>query len=140
MQVVLAHIQQHAATPRSLNPKIPPNLEGIIVRCMEKVPGRRYEKLGDMLNDLTEVSSEGEAPAPRPGPVSPGRPEDVRAVGAEAARTVQLRLASVQEAIKAFESGSVDRMLADDRMWERSDLEKLRALQRHLATQARSSA
>jgi eukaryotic-like serine/threonine-protein kinase len=130
MQVVLAHIQQQAARPRSLNPKVPPSLERIIVRCMEKVPGRRYEKLGDMLNDLTEVSSEAEAPAPRPGPVGPGRPDS----------TIQLRLASVQEAIKAFESGSVDRMVADDRMWERSDLEKLRALQRHLATQARSSA
>jgi hypothetical protein len=88
-----------------------------------------------MLNDLTEVSSEAEAPAPRSAPAGPGRPEEVKGAHAEP-RTIQLRLASIQEAIKAFESGAADRMMADDRMWERSDLEKLRALHRHLATQA----
>jgi serine/threonine-protein kinase len=63
MQVVLAHIQQQAATPRSLNPRIPVPLERIIVRCMEKIPAQRYEKVGDMLNDLTEVSAQAETPA-----------------------------------------------------------------------------
>ena len=63
MQVVIAHIQQQAAAPRSLNPRIPPALERVIVRCMDKNPGRRYQRVSDMHRDLSDVSAPMESPA-----------------------------------------------------------------------------
>jgi eukaryotic-like serine/threonine-protein kinase len=63
MQVVIAHIQKEAPAPRTLNPRIPPALERVIVRCMDKNPGRRYQRVSDMHRELSEVSSPMETPA-----------------------------------------------------------------------------
>ena len=61
MAVVLAHIQKAPPAPRSLNPAIPPDLEAIILRCLEKQPGRRYQNVTEILKDLVEVSVESSA-------------------------------------------------------------------------------
>jgi len=61
MAVVLGHIQKPPPPPRSLNPKLPPELEAIILRCLEKQPDRRYQSVGEILKDLTEVSVESSA-------------------------------------------------------------------------------
>jgi serine/threonine-protein kinase len=61
MAVVLSHIQKPPPPPRSVNPKIPPDLEAIILRCLEKQPDRRYQSVGDILKDLVEVSVETSA-------------------------------------------------------------------------------
>jgi serine/threonine-protein kinase len=61
MSVVLGHIQKPPPPPRSLNPKLPPELEAIILRCLEKQPGRRYQSVEDLLKDLVEVSVESSA-------------------------------------------------------------------------------
>ena len=61
MAVVLGHIQKPPPPPRSLNPKLPPELEAIIVRCLEKKPDRRYQSVGEILKDLVEVSVESAA-------------------------------------------------------------------------------
>ncbi len=61
MATVLAHIQNTPPKPRSRNPRLPENLEALILRCMEKDPAARYGRVADVLKDLTAVSSSVEA-------------------------------------------------------------------------------
>jgi serine/threonine-protein kinase len=61
MAVVLGHIQKPPPPPRSLNARLPAELEAIILRCLEKQPARRYQRVGDILKDLVEVSVESSA-------------------------------------------------------------------------------
>ncbi|HJS56575.1 MAG TPA: protein kinase [Vicinamibacteria bacterium] len=63
MKVVMAHIQQPAPAPRTLNPRLPVELEAVIVRCLAKSPDQRPEHVADVLKDLTAVSSQAEAGA-----------------------------------------------------------------------------
>ncbi|QBD79919.1 serine/threonine protein kinase [Ktedonosporobacter rubrisoli] len=76
--VAMQHIQEPPVPPSQLNPNIPPALEEIILRCLEKVPGMRFpdgsalaralEMLGDEeANNATMISSTG-AFAPNSGP------------------------------------------------------------------------
>jgi serine/threonine-protein kinase len=61
--IILSHIQKPPPEPRSLNPAIPERLERIILRCLEKQPGRRYPKVADVLTDLIVVSTQVDATA-----------------------------------------------------------------------------
>ena len=63
MAVVLAHIQRPAPGPRQANPAIPPELEAIILRCLEKSPAKRYQRVEDILEDLSAVSTRLDATA-----------------------------------------------------------------------------
>ena len=64
MKMVMAHIQSPPPRPRSLNPRVPAELEAVILRCLEKDPNKRYAKVGDLLEALTAISSRvGEAAA-----------------------------------------------------------------------------
>jgi HAMP domain-containing protein/predicted Ser/Thr protein kinase len=63
MAVVLAHIQKPAPVPRQANPAIPPELEAIILRCLEKSPAKRYQRVEDVLEDLSAVSTRLDATA-----------------------------------------------------------------------------
>jgi serine/threonine-protein kinase len=58
VDVIVSHIQKPATRPRSVNPGLPERLEVIILQCLEKSPAKRYQKVGDLLKDLTSVSSE----------------------------------------------------------------------------------
>jgi serine/threonine-protein kinase len=60
MKVVMAHIQQPAPAPRSLNPRLPVELEAIIQGCLAKSPDARPERVADVLKDLTAVSAQAE--------------------------------------------------------------------------------
>jgi serine/threonine-protein kinase len=64
MKIVMAHIQSPPPPPRRSNPKIPAELEAVILRCMAKDPAQRYQKVAEVLKDLTGISSQvGEAAA-----------------------------------------------------------------------------
>jgi serine/threonine-protein kinase len=63
MEVVVAHIQEAPPRPRALNPSLPPELEALILRCLEKSPDRRYARVEDLLSDLNQISSRLEATA-----------------------------------------------------------------------------
>ncbi|HEY7510886.1 MAG TPA: protein kinase [Vicinamibacteria bacterium] len=63
MAVILGHIQRTPRPPRALNPAIPPELEGVILRCLEKAPERRYARVEDLLAELGAISSRLEAAA-----------------------------------------------------------------------------
>jgi eukaryotic-like serine/threonine-protein kinase len=61
MNVILGHIQKPPPIPRKLNPQIPPELEAIILRCLDKSPKKRYQGIGDVLEALSNVSAGAEA-------------------------------------------------------------------------------
>ena len=63
MKVVLAHMQQAPPAPRSLNPKLPVELEAVILRCLAKEPDDRYPNVEAIMEDLTLVSSAADAAA-----------------------------------------------------------------------------
>jgi len=63
MSVILKHIQQPPPRPRSVNAKLPAELEAIILRCLEKEPERRYGRVAELLRDLRGVSAQEEAAA-----------------------------------------------------------------------------
>ncbi|HET9317932.1 MAG TPA: protein kinase [Vicinamibacteria bacterium] len=61
MSVILGHIQKPPPLPRKLNPQVPPELEQVILRCLDKNPKRRYQQIGDVLDALSNVSAGAEA-------------------------------------------------------------------------------
>jgi serine/threonine-protein kinase len=63
MAVVLAHIQTPPPQPRSINPRISEPLSDVILRCLSKDPAKRYQRVGEILDALNEVSSRMESPA-----------------------------------------------------------------------------
>jgi eukaryotic-like serine/threonine-protein kinase len=77
--VAMQHIQDAPVPPSQLNPNIPPALEEIILRCLEKIPEMRFrdgstlaralELLGEE-NSETVVQSTNFAPNGGSGPVS----------------------------------------------------------------------
>ena len=61
MRVVLAHMQDPIPPPRTVNPKVPPALEQVIVKCLQKDPAQRYPSVEAILDDLTAVSAQADA-------------------------------------------------------------------------------
>lgn len=61
MAVVVAHVQQPPPRPRSVNPRLGAELEAIILRGLEKVPARRWQKAEDLLQALSAISAKAEA-------------------------------------------------------------------------------
>ncbi len=61
MAIVMGHIQKPAPKPRALNPRLPADLEATILRCLEKDPARRFQKVDEILESLTTISSRVEA-------------------------------------------------------------------------------
>lgn len=53
--IILKHIDETPPFPRSLNPDLPPELETIILRAMEKDPDKRYQSVQQMVQALDEV-------------------------------------------------------------------------------------
>ncbi len=72
--VAMQHIQDLPAPPRLFNANIPPALEVIILRCLEKEPERRYRD-GSTLARALELLGEAEVDEVLPGAVSPGAPQ-----------------------------------------------------------------
>ena len=55
MSVALKHVNDEPVPPRTLNPAIPPALEAVILKAMQKDPTRRYRSADDMRDDLQRV-------------------------------------------------------------------------------------
>jgi serine/threonine-protein kinase len=54
--VAMQHIQDLPTPPRQLNPTIPPVLDGIILRCLEKVPEMRFRDGSELARALETLS------------------------------------------------------------------------------------
>jgi serine/threonine-protein kinase len=63
VQVILGHVQKPPPAPRTLNPQLPADLEAVILRCLEKKPAARYQKVPEVLRDLNAVSTRIDAVA-----------------------------------------------------------------------------
>jgi serine/threonine-protein kinase len=57
MAILLQHIQAPPPAPRSLNPRLPAQLETLILRCLEKAPARRYPRMPDLIAALSSCSA-----------------------------------------------------------------------------------
>ena len=69
-----AVLNQKPVSPRSLNPAIPPDLEGIIGRAMEKDRGHRYPNALAMKGDLQSLRKETESGLTKTGARRPALP------------------------------------------------------------------
>jgi hypothetical protein len=49
---VMQVVSDEPARPRALNSKIPPDVEAVCLKCLEKVPSRRYESASALAEDL----------------------------------------------------------------------------------------
>jgi serine/threonine-protein kinase len=61
INVAMKHVQEQPPSPRSINQTLPTPLELIILRCLQKSPAERYQKVEDLQADLFEPSI-GQAP------------------------------------------------------------------------------
>lgn len=55
--VALKHIHDQPLTPRTVNSNIPPALEGIVLKAMEKIPSNRFTQAEIMRNALLDLHS-----------------------------------------------------------------------------------
>jgi serine/threonine protein kinase len=53
-EVALQHLILTPAPPSSLNPAIPPTLDAIILRCLEKAPGNRFQDGAELARVLDD--------------------------------------------------------------------------------------
>lgn len=71
--VAYQHVSSMPMAPTSINPDVPPGLEAITLRSLEKQPERRYQSAADQRADLLS-SLRGDAPV-APATTSPVPPE-----------------------------------------------------------------
>ncbi|HEX3130989.1 MAG TPA: protein kinase [Thermoanaerobaculia bacterium] len=57
MQIMLKHLEEPPPAPRTVWPEVPPKLEAIILRCLEKDPAARYRSVDELLKDLELLSA-----------------------------------------------------------------------------------
>lgn len=62
---ILKIITEEPKPPRAINPGIPAAVEGVILKCLRKVPGERYQRASEILQDLGSLIGGGKIPAAR---------------------------------------------------------------------------
>lgn len=67
VSIAMMHVSQKATEPRIINPDIPENVEGIVMKAMCKEQSGRYQSAGDMLDDLNAALSGVHVPAGQAG-------------------------------------------------------------------------
>jgi serine/threonine-protein kinase len=55
LSIAHKHKYEPPANPRNFNPQIPEELSRLILKCLEKEGGRRYQTADDLLADLTKI-------------------------------------------------------------------------------------
>lgn len=55
LAVARQHLQSPLPSPRSLNPAVPRTVEGIVLKCLQKEPEQRYDRMTPLLQDLKAV-------------------------------------------------------------------------------------
>ncbi len=64
LSIAMKHKSEAPQNPRELNPQIPENLSELILKCLEKQKGDRYQSAKEILSVLREIDQ------PRPGKIS----------------------------------------------------------------------
>ena len=57
VEIMLKHLREPAPSPRTHWPEMPPKLEAIILRCLEKNPEARYRTVEDLQKDLETLTA-----------------------------------------------------------------------------------
>ena len=52
--IAIKHIQEEMPSPREFVPEIPGSVEGIVMKCCEKSPDRRYQNMQELIADLKQ--------------------------------------------------------------------------------------
>ncbi len=52
--IAIKHIQEELPSPREFVPEIPGSVEGIVMKCCEKSPDRRYQNMQELIADLKQ--------------------------------------------------------------------------------------
>jgi eukaryotic-like serine/threonine-protein kinase len=60
MDILLAHLQEPPKPLREMNPKVvvPPQLERVVMRCLDKQPERRYADMQQLIDTLRTLANE----------------------------------------------------------------------------------
>jgi serine/threonine protein kinase len=69
-QILAAILQKEPKSPRSVNPRIPVDLETICLKCLEKDPDRRYQSGKELAADLRRHVNRFAILARRPSPLT----------------------------------------------------------------------
>jgi tRNA A-37 threonylcarbamoyl transferase component Bud32 len=67
LEIVLAVINEDPARPRTINPRLPRELETIILKCMEKEQGRRYHAATELREEIRRYQGGEPIRAQSPG-------------------------------------------------------------------------
>ncbi|MBM3462772.1 MAG: hypothetical protein FJX76_11780 [Armatimonadetes bacterium] len=59
VRIVFKHINELPVRPRQVNPKVPPWVEHITLRLLEKDPGQRFQSVKDVFDELTRAERSG---------------------------------------------------------------------------------
>lgn len=52
--IAIKHIQEELPSPKEFVPEIPSSIEGIVLKCCQKSPDRRYQNMQDLISDLKQ--------------------------------------------------------------------------------------
>jgi eukaryotic-like serine/threonine-protein kinase len=58
MQVILAHTHEEVVPPSTLRPGLPDDVESIVLRCLEKDPGNRFQSIAELETALANCRLE----------------------------------------------------------------------------------
>ncbi|MGN1148576.1 MAG: Stk1 family PASTA domain-containing Ser/Thr kinase, partial [Lachnospiraceae bacterium] len=52
--IAIKHIQEEMPSPKEFVPEIPTSVEQIVLKCCQKSPDRRYQSMGELIEDLKQ--------------------------------------------------------------------------------------
>ncbi|MBN1313803.1 MAG: serine/threonine-protein kinase [Anaerolineae bacterium] len=80
MKVLMAHVLEPVPSARAVDPKISPEIDEVVMRCLSKTPQQRYKTATDFAADLARAATAAQqrqeaAPSASPKPIdTPSRP------------------------------------------------------------------